>query len=133
MVGSSALALLALILAADVPPDSSSQPIDEVVIGARRYDKHTLESVIIPKFVESHGALSPVIAQVGRWRDPICPQVTGLQPAAAEYLSRRVVAVARSVGAPTARCSVFTTLRNKSVSPHSIGQSRRGMSQAPDP
>jgi hypothetical protein len=102
MVGSLLALVLGSTIAAAAPPAAPApQALEEVVIGARRYDKHTLETVIIPKFVESHGALSPVIGQLGRWHDPVCPQVTGLQTVAGEYVSRRIEAVARSVGAPT--------------------------------
>jgi hypothetical protein len=50
--------------------------------------------------VKLHGAVSPVIHQIGRWRADVCPQVIGLEPAASAFVSRRVESDARSVGAP---------------------------------
>jgi hypothetical protein len=88
-------------LAAEEQTDQASQPRDVVVIAAKRYDKHTLEHDIVPRFVQSHGAPSIVIDQVSRWRDRVCPQTTGLQLAPAQFVSRRILSVARSVGAPS--------------------------------
>jgi hypothetical protein len=64
----------------------------------------------IHQFVQSHGKPSTLIGQIGRWRENVCPLVTGLQAAAAEVVSHQIEQVARSVGAPTVklgkRCSV---------------------------
>jgi hypothetical protein len=85
---------------ADRPATSHSQPLDEVTITARKFERRTLENVIIPKFVQSHGSPSPGINQLGRWRDGVCPRVSGLQPAFNQLVVRRIAAVAQSVGAP---------------------------------
>ncbi len=85
---------------ADKPSASRSQPLAEVTITARKFERRTLENVIIPKFVQSHGFPSPGINQLGRWRDAVCPRVSGLQPAFNQFVVRRIAAVAQSVGAP---------------------------------
>jgi hypothetical protein len=90
--------------AADSPDPSSkpkSQSLDEVVISAQKFDRRTLDHVLIPHFVQSHGAPSPMIDQVARWRQGVCPKTTGLQPAYDEFVTRRVVTAAQAVGAPS--------------------------------
>ncbi len=84
----------------DNAPKPGSQPLDEVVISAQPYDRRTLDHVIIPHFVASHGAPSSNIDQVARWRAPVCPQSTGLQPLYNEFVARRITMAAQSVGAP---------------------------------
>ena len=89
-------------------PDSQSGPgpLQEVTVTAHKLiDQTTLYRVIIPRFVKSHAAENPRSRQVGRWTIPamICPSAEGLQAAAVDYLSRRILAVAASVGAPTAK------------------------------
>jgi hypothetical protein len=78
-----------------------------IVIG--KTDLPTLKHEI-HQFVQSHAKPSTLIGQIGRWRVKVCPAVTGLQDAAAEFVSRRIENVARSVGAPTVvpgkKCSV---------------------------
>jgi hypothetical protein len=95
-------------IAAAQSPDSqpgAEQPLQEVMVTARkRIDQRTLYQVIIPRFVKSHAAENPRSAQVGRWTLPasICARAEGLRAASLDYLSRRILAVAASVGAPTA-------------------------------
>lgn len=80
-------------------PNDSTPP--QVIVSARRFDRRTLEKVIIPQFLQTHGARSPVIAQVGRWHEPVCARVIGLRPRFGELVAHRVEEVARRVGAPT--------------------------------
>jgi hypothetical protein len=80
---------------------AADPPLDEVVISTQKFDRRTLDHIIVPRFVQSHGAPSPMIDQVARWRDPVCPKTTGLQSAYNEFVTRRVLAAARAVGAPT--------------------------------
>lgn len=108
--GALAGAMFALAGTASADPQGtqskSQEPLQEVTVTAhRQIDDHTLDRVIIPRFVASHGAPSPKSNQVGRWTSyfPICPNTKGLKPAFADYVSRRVLAVAAMVGAPTAR------------------------------
>jgi hypothetical protein len=82
-----------------------TEPLQEVTVTARKQiDERTLQRVIIPRFVRSHGIPSPRSRQIGRWIRPasVCPSTTGLTPASADYVSRRIITVAMSVGAPTA-------------------------------
>ncbi|MGB6449440.1 MAG: hypothetical protein WBE92_01680 [Steroidobacteraceae bacterium] len=105
--------LVATDAAAAQPADQSAPqdapPLQEVRVTASKLDRHTLKRVAI-QFVRLHGAVSPVIHQIGRWQADVCPRVTGLNPRAEAFVSRRVKAVARSVGAPTPgvgkRCAV---------------------------
>src|SRR6516162_1261440 len=95
------------------PSDKSGQPqdqpLEEVTVTARKQiDRSTLEHVIVPRFVESHGAPSERIGQVGRWYDNVCPEIIGLQSLSSEFVARRIVEVARSVGAPTKRAGNCT-------------------------
>ena len=86
-------------------PSHSPQPLQEVTVNAQQQpDVHTLERVIIPRFVKSHGKPSSFSGQLGRWSKPysICPSTIGLEPAAAEFISRRITTLAASVGAPVA-------------------------------
>jgi hypothetical protein len=85
--------------------ETESEPLQEVTVTARKQiDERTLKRLIIPRFVRSHGIPSPKSHQIGRWIRPgsVCPSTTGLTPASADYVSRRIITVAMSVGAPTA-------------------------------
>jgi hypothetical protein len=85
------------------PQGSDSQPLAEVQVTAPRLmDRRTLDHVIVPLFVESHGEPSVTINQIGRWREGICPTTTGLLPDYNAFVSRKVLSVAKSVGAPAA-------------------------------
>jgi hypothetical protein len=87
------------------PQQQESEPLQEVTVTAhKQIDERTLERVVIPRFVQSHGTPSPKSHQIGRWIRPgsVCPSTTGLTPAFADYVSRRIITVATSVGAPTA-------------------------------
>jgi hypothetical protein len=87
------------------PQSNSQEPLQEVTVTARKLDQRRLDKVIIPGFVKSHGAPSFRSNQVSRWRggpSVICPGTVGLKPAAVDYVSRRIIAVAAQVGAPTA-------------------------------
>jgi hypothetical protein len=96
--------------AADSSSKPKSQPLDEVVISAQKFDRRILFHVLIPHFVQSHGAPSSQIEQVARWHSGVCPQTTGLQPVYAEFVTRRVVTAAQTAGAPThgidKKCSI---------------------------
>ncbi|HEX3836933.1 MAG TPA: hypothetical protein VHW25_08230 [Steroidobacteraceae bacterium] len=84
----------------DPPAPQNSGPLAQVVVSAARLPREQLKRVAI-QFVKSHGAVSPVIHQIGRWQAKVCPRVTGLQPAANAFVSRHVTEVAHSVGAPS--------------------------------
>jgi hypothetical protein len=86
----------------------NAQSLEEVTVVGKT-DLPTL-SREIHQFVQSHAKPSTLIGQIGRWREKVCPAVTGLQGPAAEVVSHRIENVARSVGAPTVtsgkKCSV---------------------------
>jgi hypothetical protein len=76
---------------------SNSQPLDEVtVIG--KTDLPTLKHEI-HQFVQSHAEPSGLIGQLGRWREPVCPFVSGLQDPSNSFVAHRITDVAREVGA----------------------------------
>jgi hypothetical protein len=84
----------------------STQPLQEVTVTAQKQvDDHTLDRVIIPRFVKSRGKPNSFSGQVTRWTRPntICPFTIGLEPAAADFVSHRITTVAASVGAPVAQ------------------------------
>ena len=100
-------AMLTTALPAAAQPADQSAPQDshqlqEVRVTASKFDRRTLKRVAI-QFVKLHGAVSPVLHQIGRWQADVCPRVTGLNPTASAFVSRRVQEVARRVGAPTGR------------------------------
>ncbi|HTT00998.1 MAG TPA: hypothetical protein VMG11_02830 [Steroidobacteraceae bacterium] len=83
------------------PRAADSETLAEVQVTAPRLmDRRTLDHVIVPLFVESHGEPSVTINQIGRWREGLCPTTTGLLPDFNAFVSRKVLAVAGSVGAP---------------------------------
>src|SRR5215831_13007765 len=85
---------------ADNSTHSDAHSLDEVTVTAQKFDRRTLENVIIPHFVQSHVSPNPIIKQMGRWQTEVCPNVTGLDPNYAELVAHRVAAVAKDVGAP---------------------------------
>jgi hypothetical protein len=109
------------------PQDDAAAPaatkVESVIITARKpIDQRTLEHVVLPQFVKSHGTPSERVGQVGRWYAQLCPETVGLQPAANEYISRRVVEVARQVGAPTKNAGKCTANVKIIFSPHPQAQ-----------
>jgi hypothetical protein len=81
----------------------SQQTLQEVTVTARRLQDHRTLARAVSGFVASHSAPGTRINQIGRWYAQVCPETVGLQPAYNEYISHRIVEVARSVGAPTQR------------------------------
>lgn len=81
-----------------------SAPVQEVQVTASKLPRKTLKHLAI-RFVKSHGEATPAIHQVGSWQANVCPQVSGLSPAASAFVSHRVTDIARSVGAPTSQAS----------------------------
>jgi hypothetical protein len=95
-----ALAGLALVwLAASASAagtQNQSLPTENVIVNA---DKLAPDAVL-HDFIESYTARSPASGKVARWKDGICPVVTGLPPAANKLVTERVRQVAGMVGAP---------------------------------
>jgi hypothetical protein len=80
----------------------SGQTLQEVTVTATRIQDHRTLARAVSGFVASHSALSTRINQIGRWHEPVCPLVTGLQSPGRDFIAREILDVARSVGAPTA-------------------------------
>jgi hypothetical protein len=88
----------------------SERTLQEVTVTAQRLQDHRTLARAVTHFVESHAAPGTRTNQIGRWHEPVCPLVTGLQPQGRDYITREIVDVARSVGATTGsvgkRCPV---------------------------
>ena len=113
----SAFAIYAIIwcgVAIALPPQNNAGPSttaqqQEVVISASKLvDQDTLKHVVLPRFVKSHGTPSERLGQVGRWYEKVCPETVGLRSVYNEFISNRVIEVARKVGAPTQRAGKCT-------------------------
>jgi hypothetical protein len=91
-------------VAAAQSQDSQSIPehaLQEVTVTATRIqDRRTLARAV-SGFVASHSAPGARNNQIGRWHAPVCPLVKGLQPPGQDFITRKILDVARSVGAPT--------------------------------
>ena len=54
----------------------------------------------VPRFVQSHTTPSTAIHQITRWRTGICPLTRGLDAGMNAFVTARIRAVAKAVGAP---------------------------------
>jgi len=79
---------------------SQSQHPAVVVTAPRDLDRHTLEHVVVPKFVRSHATATESIDQLARWIERVCPEVKGLTAMYNLYVTDRILSVAERVGAP---------------------------------
>ncbi len=79
---------------------SAAEPLQEVTVTAQRALGHKELAHAVSSFVQSHAAPGGRIQQIGRWYNKVCPLVTGLQPAANDFVAREVLDMARGVGAP---------------------------------
>lgn len=84
---------------ADSGSSSSSSASAEVVVSA--LDPIRLEREIVPQFVKTHAAPTPLIAQMTRWREAVCPEVAGVSPEVAATVTERILAAAQAAGAPS--------------------------------
>jgi hypothetical protein len=80
----------------------SGQALQEVTVTAKRLQDHRTLARAVTSFVASHAAPATRTNQIGRWHEPVCPLITGLQPSARDFVTREILDVARGVGAPTA-------------------------------
>jgi hypothetical protein len=81
----------------------SDQTIQEVTVTAKRAEDHRALARAVNGFMASHSAPEASRAgQIGRWYENVCPLVTGLEPAARDFITREILDVARGVRAPTA-------------------------------
>jgi hypothetical protein len=79
----------------------SEQTLQEVTVTARRLQDHRTLAYAVTGFVASHASPGTRTNQIGRWHEPVCPLVTGLQPSGRDFITREILDVARGVGAPT--------------------------------
>jgi len=73
----------------------------------------------VPHFIEAHGMGTPTIHELARWYSGICPKAYGMSQEFDDFVTARILSIARRVGAPVptaahARCRVnievfFTT------------------------
>jgi len=98
-----ALTFASSVISDDTKPPSGNDaaPASTVVVtGHKPTDQKTLDD-IVQAFVDSHAKYSPKINQLTRWVTPVCPEVRNLPAAYGEFITRRIKAIAASVGAPT--------------------------------
>lgn len=79
---------------------NDAAPPETVIVTGHRPDNKTLDEVV-HGFVDAHGKFSPKIDQLTRWVTPVCPEVRNLPPGYGEFVTKRIKAIAASVGAPT--------------------------------
>jgi hypothetical protein len=78
----------------------SQQLVQEVTVTAARLQDHGTLVRAVNAFVAARSAPSYRINQIGRWHEPVCPAVTGLETGG-DFITREILEVARGVGAPT--------------------------------
>jgi len=88
--------------AAAQPSSADPPPIPEIIIKAPKHTRRELERVIVSRFVESHLAPTPAGGHIVRWYGAICPGVSGLFPERSLGVERRILDIARRIGAPAA-------------------------------
>ena len=82
--------------AAAVTAPSSTET---VIVTGRRPSREEREKVVW-NFVYAHAKLAPKIDQLSLWTAPVCPEVQNLPAAYASFITKRIVEVAKSIGAP---------------------------------
>jgi hypothetical protein len=85
---------------AKTPANSDLAPPETVVVTGHRPPAQTLDKIIW-NYVYAHGKESPKLHQLTRWVAPVCPEVRNLPPGYDAFISKRIKAIAASVGAPT--------------------------------
>ena len=105
LVFSAALAWLAFLSPATSqdtkpPTGNDAAPPETVIVTGRKPDQQTLDQVV-QAFVDAHGKYSPKIDQLTRWVAPVCPEVRNIPTGFATFVTKRIKAIAASVGAPT--------------------------------
>lgn len=67
--------------------------IDEIVVTGSRLQR------VVRTFIDMATMPSP-IGQVSRWKVAICPKTTGMRPAFTDFVTKRIRAIGREIGAP---------------------------------
>ena len=90
--------------ATPAPATSGSTVVSPLVVQAKP-SKATLEAFAktVDQFVKAQGKPGP-IGQISRWREPVCPETEGLSLPYDKFVTRRVMEVAASIGAPDTWC-----------------------------
>jgi hypothetical protein len=88
---------LLLFLLTVLPAHAQEAAVESVTISGTR------ERQVIDTFVKGLAAPAPLSGKITRWEDGVCPVTVGLRPSATEFVSGRLRAVARDVGAPVGR------------------------------
>jgi hypothetical protein len=84
------------------PPtgNDAAPPETVIVTGKKPADQKSLDDVV-RAFVDAHAKYSPKIDQLTRWVTPVCPEVRNLPAGYGDFITKRIKAIAASVGAPT--------------------------------
>jgi hypothetical protein len=80
-------------------PSKVSAPPETVIVTGHHPSREERDRIVW-NFVYAHARLAPKIDQLSRWISPYCPEVQNLPPAFATFITDRMKAVAKSVGAP---------------------------------
>jgi hypothetical protein len=80
--------------------NDAAPPETVIVTGKKPPDQKTLDDVV-RAFVDAHAKYSPKIDQLTRWVNPVCPEVRNLPAGYSDFITKRIKAIAASVGAPT--------------------------------
>jgi hypothetical protein len=87
------------------PTSDDSTPVQGLIVTGHRRPPVRDMPAAIDRFVRSHGAATRRIDQIPRWewQTPICVVTAGLDPEFNAFITKRIVEVATSVGAPVAK------------------------------
>lgn len=85
------------------PPDRNAQSDDAIVVTGVAEDAEARRQLAV-SFVKGIGVLEGE-RPAARWKDPVCPRVTGLSAAHAAIVEARLRLVAREIGVPLAERS----------------------------
>jgi hypothetical protein len=85
-----------------LPQDAkTAAPPEAVVVTGVRPSREERDKIVW-NFVYAHAKATAKIDQLARWTHPVCPAVQNLPAAYATFITNRIKAVAKSVGAPVA-------------------------------
>lgn len=105
------MAILGALLAQPARTDGKDQgsaessPLQEVMVKARKLlDEPTLRHVA-KIFTQSHATPNPRTGQISHWEIAVCPVTRGLPPQYDDYVTHRIVAIAKEAGVPSSAAS----------------------------
>ena len=96
-----AILLLLFVLASG----ASAQPnppadIEKIIVSAPKYNFAVTPNAISHVFIGSFAMPSLLLGTIPRWQTGICPEIRGLRPDLADFISRRLLEIAAQAGAP---------------------------------